>query len=68
MVHTSPHAEVDVLYNSLVVCTDYTLCTVSDCCLKPTQPFFSYIMARSSYISMRLCLFWTRPTRLVGIL
>jgi len=67
MVHTSPHAEVDVLYISLAVCTNYTLCTVSDCCLTP-PPFFSYIMARSSYISMRLCLLWTRPTRLVGIL
>jgi hypothetical protein len=41
---------------------------VSDCCLTPTQQFFSYIMARTSYFSMRwwsgsLC---TRPTCLVG--
>jgi len=56
MVQTSSPAEVDVLYISLVVCTNYTLCTVSDCCLTPTQTFFSYIMARSSCISMRLCL------------
>jgi len=26
---------------------------VSDCCLTPTQQFFSYIMARTSYFSMR---------------
>jgi hypothetical protein len=25
----------------------------SDCCLTPIQQFFSYIMARTSYISMR---------------
>jgi len=41
---------------------------VSDCCLKPIQQFFSYIMARTSKFSMGwwwipLC---TRPTRWVG--
>ena len=35
---------------------------VSDCCLTPTQQFFSYVMARTSYFSMRC----TRPTHLVG--
>ena len=44
---------------------------VSDCCLTPTQQFFSYIMSRTSYLSMRR---WqwgplhTRPTRLVEFL
>ena len=43
---------------------------VSDCCLTPTQQFFSYILARTSLFSMRwwwapLC---TRPTHLVGFL
>jgi len=37
---------------------------MSDCCLTPNEPFFSYIMARSNYILMRRC--WcplcTRPT------
>ena len=40
MIHTSPQAEVDVLYISLVACTNYSLCTVSDCCLTPTQQIF----------------------------
>ena len=43
---------------------------VSDCCLMPIQQFFSYIMARTSWFSMRwwwglLC---TRPTVLAGFL
>jgi len=43
---------------------------VSDCRLTPTQQFFSYIIARTSYFSMRwwwwgsLC---TRPTRWIFI-
>ena len=41
---------------------------MSDCCLTPTQQFFSYIMARTSWFLTKwwwgpLC---TRPTRLVG--
>jgi hypothetical protein len=41
---------------------------VSDCCLKPNEQFFSHIMARTNYISVRCwwCLFCTRPTHLVG--
>jgi len=40
--------------------------SVSDCCSTPTQQLLSYIMARTSYFSMRwrwgpLC---ARPTRL----
>ena len=43
---------------------------VIDCCLAPIQQFFSYIMARTSYLSMRwwsdpLC---SRPTHWVGFL
>jgi hypothetical protein len=43
---------------------------VSNCCLTPTQQFFSYIMARTSQFSTRwwwgpLC---TRPTGLGGFL
>ena len=43
---------------------------VSDCCLMPNQQFFSYIMARTSWFSMRwwwdpIC---TRPARLFGFL
>jgi hypothetical protein len=36
-----------------------------DCCLKPSEHFFSYIIARASYISMRWwwCPLCTRPTR-----
>jgi hypothetical protein len=40
----------------------------SDCCLRPTQTFFSYNVARTSYFSMRSWrwgLFYTRPTILV---
>jgi len=43
---------------------------VNDCCLTTSQQFCSYIMARTSYFSMRWC--WgslcTRPTRWVGVL
>jgi hypothetical protein len=42
---------------------------VSDCCLTPVEQFFSCVMARTSYISMRWwCLLCTRPTGLVGLL
>jgi hypothetical protein len=42
---------------------------MSDCCLTPVEQFFSCIMARTSYISMRWwCLLCTRPTDLVGLL
>jgi len=41
-----------------------------NCCLTPSEQFFSHIMARTSYISMRW--WWsmpsTRPTHLVGFL
>jgi hypothetical protein len=39
---------------------------VSDCCLTPTQRLFSYIMARTSYFSMR---WWWGPlcTRSTGL-
>jgi len=34
-----------------------------DCCFMPSEQYFSHIMARTSYISMRwLCLFCARPT------
>jgi hypothetical protein len=35
--------------NLLIILQKY----VSDCCLAPNDQFFSYIMARKSYISMR---------------
>jgi hypothetical protein len=42
---------------------------LSDCCLTPVEQFFSCIMVRTSYISMRWwCLLCTRPTGLVGLL
>jgi len=42
------------------------LYTVRDCCLTPSEPFFSYIMGRASCISMKWwwCLPCTKPTRL----
>jgi len=40
---------------------------VSDCCLTPSEQYFSDIMARTNYILMR-CLPCTRSTRLVGYL
>jgi len=36
-------------------------CTVDGCCLAPSEQCFSFIMARTSYISKWPC---TRPTRL----
>ena len=43
---------------------------VSDCCLTPSEQFFSHIMARRKYISMRWkwCLLCTRPRRFFGFL
>jgi len=39
---------------------------MSDFCLTPSEQYFSYIMARTSCISMRWWwyLSWTRPSRL----
>jgi len=45
---------------------------LSDCCLTPGEQFFSYIIERTSYISMRWwwwwwwwwCLLYTWPIRL----
>jgi len=37
---------------------------VSDCCLTPNEQYVGYIMARTSYILMWLCLLCTKPTRL----
>jgi hypothetical protein len=42
---------------------------VSDCCLTPVEQFFSCIMVRTSYSSMRWwCLLCTKSTGLVGLL
>ena len=54
--------EIIYIYNYMLDCE-----WVSDCWLTPTHQYFSYIMARTNYFSMRwrwgpLC---TRPTRLV---
>jgi hypothetical protein len=53
--------------NVLLVFTS-RMCPTGDCCLMPTHPFVSYVMARTRHISMRwwrgpLC---NRSTRLVG--
>jgi hypothetical protein len=39
-----------------------------DCCLKPNEQFFSYILARTSCILMRWYPLYSRPTSLVGFL
>jgi len=41
---------------------------VIDCCLTPSEQFFSYIMARTSYILIQLCPLCSKPTHLVGLL
>jgi len=44
---------------------------VSDCCLTPCNQFFTYFMARKSYILMKQwwrCSLCTRPKPLVGVL
>jgi hypothetical protein len=47
-----------------------SLLNLSDCCLSLSEQFFSYILAGTSYISMRWwwCLLCTRPTSLVEFL
>ena len=51
-----------------IMCFWYHNILMSECCFKLSEQYFSSIIARTSYISMRWYPLCTRPIRLVGFL